>query len=62
VLARLIACEFAAQDWKVKIADLDASLATSFHWRSRSLQRGLEPDISVERYGRVEQVAKIAEP
>jgi chromosome partitioning protein len=60
-LARLIAREFAAQDWQVKIADLDVSQATSFHWRSRRLQRGLEPDISVEQYGRVEQALKVAE-
>jgi chromosome partitioning protein len=60
-VARLIAREFAAQDWQVKIADLDISQATSFHWRSRRLQRGLEPDISVEQYGRVEQALKVAE-
>jgi chromosome partitioning protein len=60
-LARLIAREFAAQDWQVKIADLDISQATSFHWRSRRLQRALEPDISVEQYGRVDQALKIAE-
>jgi chromosome partitioning protein len=60
-LARLIAREFAAQDWQVKIADLDISQATSFHWRSRRLQSGLEPDISVEQYGRVDQALKIAE-
>jgi len=60
-LARLIAREFAAQDWQVKIADLDVSQATSFHWRSRRLQNALEPDISVEQYGRVEQALRIAE-
>jgi chromosome partitioning protein len=60
-LARLIAGEFAAQDWQVKIADLDVSQATSFHWRRRRLQRSLEPDISVEQYGRVDQALKIAE-
>jgi chromosome partitioning protein len=60
-LARLIAREFAAQDWQVKIADLDISQATSFHWRSRRLQRNLEPDISVEQYGRVDQALKVAE-
>jgi chromosome partitioning protein len=60
-LARLIAREFAAQDWQVKIADMDVSQATSFHWRSRRLQSGLEPDISVEQYGRVDQALKIAE-
>jgi len=60
-VARLIAREFAAQDWQVKIADLDISQATSFHWRSRRLQRNLEPDISVEQYGRVDQALKVAE-
>ena len=60
-LARLIAREFAAQDWQVKIADLDVSQATSFHWRSRRLQHSLEPDISVEQYGRVDQALKGAE-
>jgi chromosome partitioning protein len=60
-LSRLIAGEFAAQNWQVKIADLDVSQATSFHWRSRRLQRSLEPDISVEQYGRVDQALKIAE-
>jgi chromosome partitioning protein len=62
MVARLIAREIAAQDWQVKIADLDISQATSFHWRSRRLQRGLEPDISVEQYGRVDQVLKVSEP
>jgi chromosome partitioning protein len=60
-VARLIARELAAQDWQVKIADLDISQATSFHWRSRRLQRNLEPDISVEQYGRVDQALKVAE-
>jgi chromosome partitioning protein len=60
-VARLIAREIAAQDWQVKIADRDISQAASFHWRSRRLQRGLEPDISVEQDGRVEQALKISE-
>jgi chromosome partitioning protein len=59
-IARLVAREFAAQAWAVKIADLDISQATSYHWRSRRLQRGLEPDISIEQYGRVEQALKMA--
>ena len=60
-LARLVAREFAAQQWAVKIADLDISQATSYHWRSRRLQRGLEPDISIEQYGRVEQALRAAD-
>jgi chromosome partitioning protein len=59
-MARLLAREFAAQDWRVKIADLDASQGTSFLWRARRLESQLEPDISVEQFGRVDQALKIA--
>jgi chromosome partitioning protein len=60
-IARLIARELAAQDWRVKIADLDIAQATSYHWRARRLQRAMEPDISIEQYGRVDQALKSAE-
>jgi chromosome partitioning protein len=60
-LARLIERELAAQDWQVKIGDLDISQATSYHWRARRLQRALLPDISIEQYGRVEQALKSAD-
>lgn len=60
-IARLVAREFAAQQWVVKIADMDISQATSYHWRSRRLQHGLEPDVSIEQYGRVEQALRAAE-
>src|SRR2546422_11428554 len=59
-IARLIARELAAQDWEVKIADLDISQATSYHWRARRLQRAIEPDISIEQDGRGDQALKIA--
>ncbi|MDP6514594.1 MAG: ParA family protein [SAR202 cluster bacterium] len=59
-IARLIAREFAAQKWSVKIADLDISQATSFRWRSRRLEIGIKPDVPVEQYGRVEQALAIA--
>ena len=60
-LARLLACAFAAQDWDVKIADLDLSQGTSFQWRSRRLENAIEPDIPVEQFGRVDQALKIAD-
>lgn len=60
-IERLIARELAAQDWEVKIADLDISQATSYHWRARRLQHAMEPDISIEQYGRVDQALKSAE-
>ena len=54
-VARLIAREFAAHGWAVKIADLDISQGTSFKWRSRRLQHGLEPDVPVEMFGSVKK-------
>jgi len=58
-LARLVAREYAAAGWNVKIADLDIAQSTSFNWQARRLQRGLEPVIPVERFGTVEQGLKI---
>jgi len=60
-LARLLAREFAAQEWRVKIADLDISQGTSFQWRARRLEHQIEPDIAVEQFGRVDQALKIGD-
>jgi chromosome partitioning protein len=60
-LARLVAREYAAADWRVKIADLDVAQGTSFNWQARRLERALEPVIPVERFGTVEQALKIAD-
>ena len=60
-VARLIARELAAQEWSVKIGDLDISQATSFNWLSRRLKYALEPDISIEQFGRVDQALRIAD-
>ena len=57
-LARLLAREFAAQEWSVKIADLDISQGTSFQWRSRRLESEIEPDVPVEQFGSVEKALK----
>lgn len=60
-IARLVAREFAAQAWRVKIGDLDISQATSFKWRARRLQNQLEPDVPIEQFGRVDQALRTAE-
>ena len=60
-LARLVAREFAAQDWRVELGDLDISQATSFKWRTRQLQNALEPDVPIEQFGRVDQALKVAD-
>ena len=59
-LARLIAREYAAAEGAVKIADLDIAQGTSFNWQARRLQNALEPVISVERFGTVDQAIKVA--
>ena len=60
-LARLIACEYAKADWQVKIADLDVSQGTSFHWNSRRLQQGLTPQIAVEQFATVDGALRVAD-
>ena len=57
-LARLIAREYAQAGWNVKIADLDVSQGTSFNWQARRLQNQIEPSVSVERFGTVDQALK----
>lgn len=61
-LARLIAREYAAAGWHVKIADLDIQQGTSFNWQARRLQRGQEPAVPVERFGTVAQALKVVAP
>jgi chromosome partitioning protein len=60
-LARLVAREYAAAGWNVKIADLDTAQGTSFSWQARRLQRAIEPAVAVERFGSVEAALRIAE-
>ncbi|KTQ95028.1 hypothetical protein NS226_13605 [Aureimonas ureilytica] len=55
-VSRLIAAEFARMDgWEVKIADLDISQATSFHWMQRRHKSSIAPEIRVEGYQRVDK-------
>ena len=60
-LARLVAREYAANDWNVKIADLDPGQGTSFKWHNRRLQSKIEPDIAVERFRTVERALPFAD-
>jgi chromosome partitioning protein len=60
-LARILACEFAAQGWNVKIGDLDISQATSFQWRTRRLQNNIEPDVPVEQFASVTKALALAD-
>ena len=59
-IARLIACEYAANEWSVKIADMDLSQGTSYRFHERRLQNQVQPEIAVEQFARVRQAVKIA--
>jgi chromosome partitioning protein len=59
-IARLVAREYAAAGWNVKIADLDISQATSTDWKKRREQNALTPEVAVEPFRAVEQALRIA--
>jgi len=60
-LARLVAREYAAAGWQVKIADLDISQGTSTDWKQRRERSGVKPDIAVEPFGTVTQALKVTQ-
>lgn len=60
VLCRLIAREYVAAGWHVKIADMDLKQSTVFKWNGRRFDAGIEPSIQVEQFARISQVMKIA--
>lgn len=59
-MSRLIAREYAAAGWEVKIADLDVSQGTSTDWKQRREQHGLQPEVAVEPFRTVAQAIKVA--
>jgi len=59
-LARIIAREYAAGGWNVKIADLDLSQSTSFNWQARRLGNNATPQVAVEQFASVADVRKVA--
>ncbi len=59
-LARLVAREYAAAGWRVKIADLDISQGTSTDWKQRRERAGVKPEVAVEPFGAVAQALKVA--
>ena len=60
-IARLIAREFAQNDWSVKIADMDIQQGTSFQWYKRRAANMITPDIRTETFTTVKQALKDAE-
>lgn len=59
-MSRLIAREYAAAGWEVKIAPLDVSQGTSTDWKQRREQHGLQPEVAVEPFRTVAQAIKVA--
>ena len=59
-LSRLLAREYTAAGWSVKIADLDVAQGTSFNWQARRQRRQVMPDIAVERFRSVQLALKVA--
>lgn len=60
-ISRLIACEYAANEWEVKIADMDLSQGTTTNWNRRRLHNEYEPRIAVEQFVNVNDALKKAD-
>lgn len=58
-LARVVACEYAANGWNVKLADMDNGQGTSHSWHRRRLENTLEPEISVEEFRTIERALRV---
>lgn len=60
-IARMIGCEYATNDWDVKIADMDLAQGTTTNWNRRRLQNEFEPKVAVEQYVSVKDAIKKAD-
>lgn len=60
-VARLVAREYAASGWSVRVADFDLKQMTTTEWAARRLAAGIEPAIEVQGYASVEKALKGAE-
>jgi chromosome partitioning protein len=57
-VARLIACNYALNEWEVKIADMDLAQGTCTNWNRRRLQNEISPKVSVEQFMTVPDALK----
>jgi chromosome partitioning protein len=60
-VARLIAREYAASGWSVRVADFDTKQMTTTEWAARRLEAGLEPVVEVQNYTSVDKALRGAE-
>src|SRR3954454_20196127 len=57
-IARLIAREYAASGWAVRVADFDVKQMTTTEWAARRLAAGLEPGVEVQTYASLDKAVK----
>ncbi len=57
-IARLTACNYAASEWAVKIADMDLSQGTCTNWNRRRMQNEIGPTVAVEQFVNVSDALK----
>ena len=59
-ICRLIASQYASNEWDVKIADMDLAQGTSTNWNRRRLQNAITPVVAVEQFMSVADALKSA--
>jgi chromosome partitioning protein len=60
-IARLVAREYAASGWSVRVADFDVKQMTTTEWAARRLAAGIEPVVEVQGYASVDKAVKGAQ-
>lgn len=60
-LARTLAREYAFNEWKVKIADMDSKQLTSVNWNARRNENNILPEIEVQNHKTIAQALRTAE-
>jgi chromosome partitioning protein len=60
-VARMLAREYAANEWSVKIADMDNKQLTSTRWNARRNENGFQPELEVQNHKTVSQALRTAE-
>lgn len=57
-ISRLLAVEYARNNWDVKIADMDLSQGTVTEWNRTRMENGAEPKIAVEQFMTIKDALK----
>lgn len=60
-ISRLIASQYASNEWEVKIADMDLAQGTSTNWNRRRMHNQITPVVAVEQFMTVADALKSAQ-